>query len=184
MDNYTKFPNDILDALIQYRLTAIQMTAALYVVRKVNGWGKPSDTISVSKMAKDTGYSRRKMVGAVGDLEKLGILSIERNGAGRLSEMRVNTPDDWDKPVTQWSHVTNRSQGPVGHRGVTQRSQGGVTCRSQEGVTQRSHTKERKIIKDTYQKKAAPPPENDDWSNDDGTDPMELLEALRRGEEI
>lgn len=153
MDNYTKFPNNILDALIQTRLSAIQMTATLYVIRKVNGWGKPSDAISVSKMAKETGYSRRRMVGAVSDLEKLGILSIERNGSGKLSDMRVNSPENWDKPVTQMSHGTQMSQGRKGHRGVTETSQEGVTHRSQEPVTETSHTKERKIIKDTIQKK-------------------------------
>lgn len=159
MDNYTKFPNDILDALICSRLTALQMTVVLYVVRKVNGWGKPSDSISVSRMAENTGYSRRKMVGAVSDLEKMGILNIERNGSGKLSEMRISDPENWDKPVTQRSHVTQKSQGPTGHRGVTQRSQEGVTRRSQEPVTQRSHTKEKKdIYKDTKQKKGPPAP--------------------------
>ena len=84
MDNYTKFPNDILNALISSRLSALRFAIILYIVRKTNGWSKPSDAISVSKMAKEIGYSRRKVVGAVSDLEKMGILSVERNGSGNL----------------------------------------------------------------------------------------------------
>lgn len=159
MDNYTKFPNDILNALISSRLSALRFAIILYIVRKTNGWSKPSDAISVSKMAKEIGYSRRKVVGAVSDLEKMGILSVERNGSGKLSEMSVNSPDKWEQPVTLWSHVTAGSQGLIGHRGVTSGSQVGVTVGSQVPVTSGSHTKERKeIYKDTSQKKEPPAP--------------------------
>ena len=135
MDNYTKFPNDILDALIAYHLSGSYVAVVLYIVRKVNGWGKPSDAISVSKMAKQLGYSRRWIIGVVSDLEKMSILSVERNGSGRLSEMRVNDPEKWSKPVN---------------------------CTSQEPVNCTSHTKERKIIKDTIQKKEPSAPFSDD----------------------
>ena len=94
-DNYTKFPNDILDAVIRHHFTASQMVVILYVVRKVNGWNKKSDAISINKMAKDTGYSRRWITDVVFDLEGLGVLEITHNGNGRLSEMKIANPKKW-----------------------------------------------------------------------------------------
>ena len=168
-DSFTRFPNDIFDAVLQYRFSAVQLTAVLYVVRQVNGWGKPSDRISVSRMAKETGFTRRAMIGAVSDLEKMGVLSVERNGSGRLSEMSVKSPLEWDKPVNASSHVNVCSLGTVVHRGVNASSQVGVNASSQEPVNVRSHTKERKKEKETIPKKGPSAPisqeEDDDLNN-------------------
>lgn len=154
MDNYTKFPNDLLEAIIGYKLTAAQVKVMLYIIRKVNGWGKPSDAISITRIAKETGYARKTVVFAVSDLEKMGILEIERHGSGRMSEMRVSDPKNWDKPVTSGLHVTSTSLLHTGNRGVTSRLQGGVTSRLQEPVTSTLHTKDNKYtLKDTPQKK-------------------------------
>lgn len=153
MDNYTQFPNDILEAIIARRFSAIQLTAIIYIVRKVNGWGKPCDTISVSKLAKDSGYSRRAMIGAISDLEKMGVISIERQGSGRLSEMAVRDPKYWDKPVNGTSHVNHSSLGTTVHTPVNVASHLPVNGTSQEPVNHGSHTKERNISKYTSQKK-------------------------------
>ena len=50
---YMKFRNDIADALIRQGLPGAYMSVVLYVLRKTAGWDKPSDRISVSKMAKE-----------------------------------------------------------------------------------------------------------------------------------
>lgn len=146
-NNYTKFPNDILDAVIRHHFTASQMVVILYVIRKVNGWNKKSDAISINKMAKDTGYSRRWITDVVFDLEGLGVLEITHNGNGRLSEMKIANPKKWHKPVNC------TSQGTVLHRGVNSTSQVDVNCTSQVPENCTSHTKERKERKDTKQKK-------------------------------
>lgn len=168
MDNYTKFPNDIMEAALGRRFSAIQLTVIMYVVRKVNGWGKPSDAVSVSRMAAKTGYTRRAMINAVRDLEEMGVLAVERIGSGRLSEMRVNNPENWKQPVNGGSHVNSGSLGTAVHRGVNGGSQGGVNVRSQEPVNGGSHTKEKKeIYKDTYKKKEASPPLPEDDEEDE-----------------
>ena len=147
-DNYTKFPNDILDAVIRHHFTASQMVVILYVVRKVNGWNKKSDAISINKMAKDPGYSRRWITDVVFDLEGLGVLEITHNGNGRLSEMKIANPKKWHKPVNC------TSQGTVLHRGVNSTSQVDVNHTSQVPENCTSHTKEKKdTFKDTKQKK-------------------------------
>ena len=148
-DNYTKFPNDILDAVIRRHFTASQMVVIMYVVRKVNGWNKKSDAISINKMAKDTGYSRRWITDVVFDLEELGVLEVKHNGNGRLSEMKIASPKKWHKPVNC------TSQGTVLHRGENSTSQVPENSTSQVPENCTSHTKEKKdTFKDTKQKKA------------------------------
>lgn len=141
MDNFTKFPNAILEALISGRYTEMQITAVLYIVRKTYGWNKARDSISIKKMAEETGYARRAMLRTITQLEELNIISVERPGIGKTGTMNINSPDRWNKPVTTRSHVTTGSQCPPGHKGVTTRSQGGVTTESHVPVTTRSHTK-------------------------------------------
>ena len=132
-DNYTKFPNDILDAAIRQHFTASQLVVIMYVVRKVNGWNKKSDAISINKMAKDTGYSRRWITDVVFDLEQMGILHVKHNGNGKLCEMRIENPSRWNK------HVNCTSQGTVLHRGVNPTSHVDVNCTSQVPVNCTSH---------------------------------------------
>ena len=98
-DNYTKFPNDILERLLRQRLSASQLTVALYVVRKTYGWGKGSfgDSIAVSEISRVSNFSRRAIINAVHDLEKMGILEVTDGGSGRLANMRIRGVDEWDR---------------------------------------------------------------------------------------
>ena len=73
-DNFTKVPNAILEALIRHRFTGAQYTVLLYVIRKTRGWGKTSDKISVSMIARESGYSRREIINSVRDLEKKKVI--------------------------------------------------------------------------------------------------------------
>ena len=67
---YTKIPNKIIEAAVRSNFSALEWTALIYVARKTYGWNKESDTISVRKMAKDTGRDSRAMQRAVSKLEK------------------------------------------------------------------------------------------------------------------
>ena len=177
---FTKFPNDILAGMIRCRFTAVQLTVIMYVVRKVNGWRKVSDAISITKIAKESGYSRRAIINAVSDLEKLGVLYVERNGPGKTSDMRVSLPENWDKPVNHSSHVNNTSQvNATSQGGVNHSSQGGVNSTSQVPVNHSSHTKE--IYKETFKeniKKDPHPPLPEDEDEEIEIDPAEYLRQL------
>lgn len=104
-DKYTKFPNDIYKALLSYGLNATQLLVVLYVIRKTYGFHKPEgDRISIKKMAEDIGRSRRFVVSAVGDLEKLGILERYSDGSDWKTEMkimRITNPGNWDKNLDE-----------------------------------------------------------------------------------
>lgn len=106
-DSFTKFPNDLLEALYAQKLTGAQVAALLYIIRKTHGFGKGDfgDAISEGKIAEATGYSRRGVVNVISDMEKMGILEVERSGRGRLSSMRVRDVSEWDKGVNHSSQV-------------------------------------------------------------------------------
>ena len=144
---YTKIPNELLEAILEYRFTAAQLIVLLYVIRKTYGWNKHMDSISISKIAKDTQFSRRSMVSAVSDLVKLCVLNVEEDGAGHPKMMYIRDPSDWDKPVNPTSHVKSASHvNSTSQGGVKRSSQVGVKPASQGGVKSTSHTKD--IYKD------------------------------------
>ena len=93
---YTKIPNKIIEAAIRSNFSTLEWTALIYVARKTYGWNKEDDTISVRKMAKDTGRDPRAMQRAVSKLEKAKVLSIKK-GNSKINVMRINSPDKWQK---------------------------------------------------------------------------------------
>ena len=104
---FIAFPTEIYDAILIYGFSKSQLKALLYIVRKTFGYGKPSgDYISISKMAKEIGFSRQCISGAVNDLEKMGVIDTERSGKTSVIFMQVNEPRHWgrraDMPEKWW----------------------------------------------------------------------------------
>ena len=104
-DPYTEFPNDIYERLLSYRLNNTQLLIVLYVVRKTFGFHKPEgDKISINKMAKDICRSRRFVISAVDDLEKMGVLerySADKDSKTGIKIMRITNPNNWDKDLDE-----------------------------------------------------------------------------------
>ena len=152
-DNFTKFPNDVLDGIVAHRFSAAQMTALLYISRKVYGWGKYNDLISISSIARETGFSRRAMISAVHDLEVKGVLKIKINANGRLNLMQINNPKMWDD-VNPTSHQDEKCDVKYTSQGCEVSFTSDVNSTSHQPVKPASHTKESKRhYKDTFQKK-------------------------------
>lgn len=105
-ERYTKVPNDILEKLCYCRLSPLQIQVILYVIRKTSGYQKEMDTIAVTKMAKDIKRPRSRVSTAVNELEKLGILEVQRTGYIIGNRMRVAPPSEWSQSVTKSKHVT------------------------------------------------------------------------------
>ena len=99
MDNYTRFPNEILEALIRYRLPGQYLAVMLYIVRNTYGWHKGiGDHISIQKMAADMGTRRTILSGVVNDLAKMGLIEIHRS-SGHPSFIRVLSPSEWEQTI-------------------------------------------------------------------------------------
>lgn len=97
MDNFTKFQNDIYDALLSYGFTRLQLLVVLYVIRKTDGWHKPAgDYISIRKMAKDIGVTRANASQTVKHLAVAGVLEVYEGDKPRTMKlMRVTSPTNW-----------------------------------------------------------------------------------------
>ena len=96
-EGFVKVPNEIYDAILAQKLSISQERAILYVIRKTCGFRKTEDAISISKMASETGFSRRAMVNAVHDLEKMGIIKLGEVISGRPTHMMIREPKNWDQ---------------------------------------------------------------------------------------
>ena len=157
-DTFVQFPHELYDAMLCQRLTISQEKALLYIIRKTVGFHKRSDRISISRMARETGFERRTMISAVHDLEKLAIIRLGEIKPGRATEMELLPVDYWDKPVNGDSHVNSDTHvNGDSHKPVNGDSQGDVNAHSQVPVNGDSHTKERnKHIKEKERKENHP----------------------------
>ncbi len=97
--SYTSVPNETLEALYQTdnRLSPIHMRVLLYLMRMTYGWHKVRDRISIKKMAAEIGRDRRNVTRAVNDLEKMGIIEVDRPGRGQIADISINLPEQWDR---------------------------------------------------------------------------------------
>lgn len=97
---YTRVPHKIIEALYSsdIRFSPIQSKVILFVIRRTFGWNKYSEYISLSSMAKAIGKDRANVSKAVNDLMKMGVLSVDRR-PGRSSDISINDPGKWDRPV-------------------------------------------------------------------------------------
>lgn len=100
-EGFTQIPNDLLEAMYQTdnRLSPIQFRTLLYLIRMTCGWHKGRDRISIRKMAVEMKKDRRNVTRAVSDLEKMGILEVDRPGPGKIADISINGPGDWDISV-------------------------------------------------------------------------------------
>jgi len=95
-NTFTKVPNALYDAMLAQKLSITQERALLYIIRKTYGFHKADDRISISKMAEDTGFTRRAMINAVHDLEKMGVIKLGSKRNGLAYYMNVQDPKLWD----------------------------------------------------------------------------------------
>lgn len=156
MDNYTRFPNEILEALIRYKLPGRRhLIVMLYIVRNTYGWHKGAgDHISVKKMAAEIGIKRTALSGVVNDLAKMGLIEVKRSD-GHPSFIRVLSPDKWEQGVTP-ERLSLTEDCPVqgaSRTGDTYMSRTGDKGMSPTGDRYVSHTGDTpKIIKDNLKK--------------------------------
>lgn len=95
--NFTKIPNEILEAVLRQPLRITQLKAVLYIIRKTYGYQKQDDRISISMMAREAGCSRRAMVNAIHDLIKMGIVKVGPSGSGQVKSMMITDIKFWDR---------------------------------------------------------------------------------------
>jgi phage replication O-like protein O len=157
MDNFTKVPNEILEAYPFMDLTKTQARVFWYLVRKIYGWHKERDYISISKMAIDLHRNRRNIQRAVNDLVSMGMIEADKENTGSIAMMRILPPDNWDRPACESTrgasnetHASIRTQG-----GASNETQGGASIRTHVPASIQTHTKESKETSKETSKESA-----------------------------
>lgn len=140
-NQFVKVPTEIHEALYRRDFKRSHLRALLYIIRKTYGWGKREDRLSLVSMANEIGLSKRSAMRAVDELERMGVISVERS-AGHPSNIGLRPVSEWQRGDT---HVTSDTSVTSDNNVTT-----GVTRMSPQGVTPVSPTIDNYI--DTIQK--------------------------------
>ena len=73
-DGYTKIANELLDAIARLRITSIQFSVLMAVIRKTYGYNKKTDDIGLSQLVKMTGIDKANVSRAVRALAEMRVL--------------------------------------------------------------------------------------------------------------
>lgn len=86
-DGYTRFANELLEAIASADLTARQLKVILAYVRKTYGFNKKTDRIADEQIAQLTGLSRQNVNKAKKELISMNCLFMDGNQTGVNSEV-------------------------------------------------------------------------------------------------
>jgi DNA-binding MarR family transcriptional regulator len=116
MDSYTRIPNAVFD--IAPRLTEAELRVLLFLYRRIEGWHKTSDEVSLSQLQAGTGLvGRHHVTAAVRALEDYRLIRATRNGTKPTRFQLVTLGDQQIRPLVTLSDqplVTQGNQPPVG----------------------------------------------------------------------
>ncbi|NGX36897.1 MAG: hypothetical protein K1000chlam2_00042 [Chlamydiae bacterium] len=98
-NNYTAIPNVVFDYWMN-RLSHTEFKTLCTLCRKIFGWHKTSDFISVRQLTKATGMAKQSIISSLKNLEERGLVMMikrERNGCPITNEYRLNI----EKPLDE-----------------------------------------------------------------------------------
>ena len=101
---YTAIANEIMDALVAYRLPGEQMQCLLFILRKTYGYNKKADQISISQFQVATGLKKPSVSRALNGLLKKRI--IKKKASKRAATYWFNKHyDQWEGQVKRQTHT-------------------------------------------------------------------------------
>jgi phage replication O-like protein O len=105
-DGYTRFANELLEALAALRIPGQELRIVLVIARQTYGWGKKSDKISYGQISNMTGIPRKRVADHVKSLYGKNILSVLNNGDRKPLTIWIN------KNYEQWQSVPKKGDIP------------------------------------------------------------------------
>ena len=131
--NYTQVPNVLFDKIME-NLTGAELKVMLCLCRKIFGWHKEKDKISISQIIKMTGLGKTQIIKSLKTLEKMNlVMSIKE--FGRTTEYSLIIEES--EPVQKVNRTSSESEQVLAQTG-----------------SESEHTKE--SIKETKQNKEDP----------------------------
>ncbi len=135
-NGYTAIANEIMEALIKYRLPGEQMQCLLFILRKTYGYNKKTDAISLSQFVKATGINRGNAARAIKGLSVKNLIYIKKGSVKKdttsISKYRFN------KRYKSWLSSVKKDTGSVNI--------------DRKVVSKKTHTKD--ILQKTYTNKS------------------------------
>jgi len=104
-DGYFRLSNEFYDALYVFRLKPTQHIVFGVLVKKIWGWGKKEDDISLSQLSIMTRLSESHISLALNSLESLNLISKKRSRYGQLISINkyYKTWVGWDESWEYWN---------------------------------------------------------------------------------
>lgn len=104
-NGYTKIANEIMNALVAYRIPGEQMQCLLFIIRKTYGFNKKEDAISNKQFCDATGLKRSSVCRAINGLIDKNIVSKKAN--------KVVPTYRFNKNYSKWKVLAKKLTGEV-----------------------------------------------------------------------
>ena len=104
-NGYTKIANQIMEALINHKLSGQELRTILFIIRKTYGFNKKEDYISLSQIGKVISAGKTRCSQIMTRLQLLKILTVTENINGKTKKYLFN------KDFEQWLTVNGNIYG-------------------------------------------------------------------------
>ena len=88
--NWTEIPNEILEALMAFRIPGQERQIFDCIVRKTWGWHKNTDDIALSQFEDATGLARSNIIRALKGLESKNLIIVIKNDNKSCKSYRIS----------------------------------------------------------------------------------------------
>lgn len=105
-DGYTKFANELLEAMVKTRIPGQELRIVLFIARKTYGYGRKQDQISYGQIAKATDIPRTRVIQHIKSLVSKMVLGSLNNGTRQPVTLWIN------KDYEKWEHSPIKGTSP------------------------------------------------------------------------
>ena len=99
-NGFTQIANEIMEALIKYRIPGEQMQCLLFIIRKTYGWNKKEDSIALSQFVEATGINKPCICRAIKGLIDKNLIIKKDN--------RAVTRYQFNKKYKTWKSLSKK----------------------------------------------------------------------------
>lgn len=148
-DNFTAYPNILLERIISSNCTCMEKDIFHLIVRKTYGFNVQESELSYNYIAQSTGYGRRKVIDAINRLYCKNMIAKRKSGSRNM--YRINECwEQWEEfQASALQGTSNASEGSDRQGTIL------VPYRTPEVVPYRAPNKE--IYKKIYKEKGQSP---------------------------
>jgi phage replication O-like protein O len=145
-NGHVKIANELIDAIVRYRLPGEQMQVFLFIMRKTYGWNKKADAISLSQFCEATGMKKPNIIRALKGLISKSVIKKDNDDINKYS---IN------KDFSTWKPLSKKI---TSHNAVIKKDNEGVSKKITSVIKKDNPSLSKKIptkdntTKDTIQK--------------------------------